>query len=264
MTGQQVRSTGARNTAPDEPATIVAAVRGARRSMDAARAETRDGRVLVHCFAGCSQDAVIGALKAADLWPGGRVVGDPSYPGYLTTPADGMTNRDERRRREAARTIWAEAAPIAGTLGERYLRSRGITAPLPPTLRFARLRHRPDGRIKPAIVCALQDGSNRVTAVHRGGGNLVDRLALENEFLRALGNLIADGVRVLAAENSPRAFLKLLRNLPTMKQWDAGEIRAAKDRLIAKGRLARVELGPPSKRETLIRPADYRYPGEDA
>ena len=100
--------------------------------------------------------------------------------------------------------------------------------------------------------------------VHRGGGNLVDRLALENEFLRALGNLIADGVRVLAAENSPRAFLKLLRNLPTMKQWDAGEIRAAKDRLIAKGRLARVELGPPSKRETLIRPADYRYPGEDA
>ena len=39
MTGQQVRSTGARNTAPDEPATIVAAVRGARRSMDAARAE---------------------------------------------------------------------------------------------------------------------------------------------------------------------------------------------------------------------------------
>ena len=129
--------------------------------------ETRDGRVLVHCFAGCSQEAVIGALKAAALWPEGRVIADPSYPSYLTTPADGMTNRDERRRREAARTIWAEAAPIAGTLGERYLRSRGIIAPLPPTLRFARLKHRPDGRIKPAVVCALQDGRNRVTAIQR-------------------------------------------------------------------------------------------------
>ena len=100
--------------------------------------------------------------------------------------------------------------------------------------------------------------------VHRGGSNLIDRLELENEFLREVGNLMADGVRVLAAENSPRAFLKLLRNLPTMKQWNPGEIRAAKDKLIEKGRLARVEIGPPSKREVLIRPADLRYPGEDA
>jgi len=28
-----------------------------------------DGRVLVHCFAGCSQDAVIAALRQRGLWP---------------------------------------------------------------------------------------------------------------------------------------------------------------------------------------------------
>ena len=28
-----------------------------------------DGRVLVHCFAGCSQADVIGALRARGLWP---------------------------------------------------------------------------------------------------------------------------------------------------------------------------------------------------
>ena len=39
MTGQLVRSTGAGHTAPDEPTPIVAAVRGARRGVDAARAE---------------------------------------------------------------------------------------------------------------------------------------------------------------------------------------------------------------------------------
>ena len=39
--------------------------------------------------------------------------------------------------------------------------------PLPPTLRFARLKHRADGQIKPAVVCAIQDGRNRITAVQR-------------------------------------------------------------------------------------------------
>ena len=129
--------------------------------------ETRDGRVLVHCFAGCSQAAAIDALKAAGLWPDGPVAGDPSYPGYLTTPHDGSKSRDERQRRDAARAIWTAAKPIAGTPAERYLRARGITLPLPPTLRFARLKHRADGQIKSAVVCAIQDGRNRVTAVQR-------------------------------------------------------------------------------------------------
>ncbi|MEP7362283.1 MAG: hypothetical protein ABI972_03440 [Acidobacteriota bacterium] len=31
--------------------------------------DTPDGRLLVHCFAGCSQDAVIAALRARGLWP---------------------------------------------------------------------------------------------------------------------------------------------------------------------------------------------------
>ena len=129
--------------------------------------ETRDGRALVHCHAGCSQGAVIEALKAAGLWPDGPVGRDPSYPAHLTTPHDSSRSRDERERREAARAIWAAAGPIAGTPGERYLRARGLTAPVPPTLRFAELRHRADGRIKPAVVCAVQDGRGRVTAVQR-------------------------------------------------------------------------------------------------
>jgi DNA primase len=30
--------------------------------------DSRDGKVLVHCFAGCSQDQVIGALRDLGLW----------------------------------------------------------------------------------------------------------------------------------------------------------------------------------------------------
>ena len=99
--------------------------------------------------------------------------------------------------------------------------------------------------------------------VNRGGSDMVDRIALDNAVLSEIANLMADGVKVLAAENSPRAYLKLLRNLPAFKRSEAGEIRAAKDRLLAKDRIVRVEIGPASKREVLIRPADLRYPGED-
>ena len=131
--------------------------------------ETRDGRVLVHCFAGCTQAAVIGALRSAGLWGDGAALAeDPSYPGRLTTLPDGLPSQDERQRQERAREIWRAAQPIAGTLGEAYLRARGIGGTLPPTLRFApRLFHSADRRKKPAVVCAIQNGQNKVTAIQR-------------------------------------------------------------------------------------------------
>ena len=130
-------------------------------------AQTPDGRVLVHCFAGCTQAAVIGALRDIGLWDNGALAEDPSYPGRITTLPDGLPSQDERKRRELARDIWAKAAPIVGTPGDTYLRARGIAGPLPPTLRFAILRHSADRRDKPAVVCAIQDGQNKVTAIQR-------------------------------------------------------------------------------------------------
>ena len=37
-----------------------------------------DGRVLVHCHAGCSQEAVVSALKAMGLWGSGASTPSPS------------------------------------------------------------------------------------------------------------------------------------------------------------------------------------------
>ena len=71
-------------------------------------------------------------------------------------------------RTEAARRIWGRARPAVGTIVEDYLKSRGLTAPIPPTLRFAILRHGPSGRDMPAMVAAVQlwPGIHPV-AVHR-------------------------------------------------------------------------------------------------
>ena len=42
----------------------------------------------------------------------------------------------EHRRAAKGTAIWQESEPIAGSLAEEYLRGRGITIPLPPSLRF--------------------------------------------------------------------------------------------------------------------------------
>ena len=76
---------------------------------------------------------------------------------------------------ELARRIWQESRPAAATHAEQYLRSRGITLPVPPSLRFhPSLRHR-TGVYAPAMVAAVQTDTH-IVAVHRtflaadGGG----------------------------------------------------------------------------------------------
>jgi|SRR5579863_169243 len=119
--------------------------------------ETRDGRVLVHCFV-CSQEQVIDALRRMDLWTG-PAVGDPNYPCRLTTPYErGIERKDDRSRRDAARAIWDRGVPIGGTLAEAYLRARAIRLPPSDQLRYVpALRHAPSKRDYPAMLARIAD-----------------------------------------------------------------------------------------------------------
>ncbi len=78
-----------------------------------------DGRILVHCHAGCEQTAVIDALRARGLW---RVNGtsSSSRPAYAK-PVERGPERDEMRRTEMALAIWQSAKPAPGTLVQVYL-----------------------------------------------------------------------------------------------------------------------------------------------
>lgn len=88
-------------------------------------------------------------------------------------------------RIEAARKLWSEARPIAETVGEKYLRRRGIPGLLPGCLRYhpacwhSELRAR-----RPAMLALMQDiASNAVCGVHRtylaadGSGKITDATA---------------------------------------------------------------------------------------
>jgi hypothetical protein len=88
-----------------------------------------DGRVLLYCHAGCDPRDIIDALKALGLWEARERTFIPSKPKPKATQAN-----DNRGK---ALWLWQRSQPIQGTVAEIYLRrERGISCPLPATLRF--------------------------------------------------------------------------------------------------------------------------------
>ena len=96
----------------------------------------RDGQVLVHCFAGCSNDDVIAALRARGLWCDSPSVAVARREFRSADQGPGSA-AEAARRTELALNVWRSSIEAPGTLVETYLRSRGITDPPPPTLRFS-------------------------------------------------------------------------------------------------------------------------------
>jgi hypothetical protein len=79
--------------------------------------DTDDGRALVHCHAGCSQNRVIAALRSRGLWDNRQRRFAHPLPRVTADDHAG----DEAKRTAAALTVWQAAMPAAGTLAETYL-----------------------------------------------------------------------------------------------------------------------------------------------
>ena len=91
--------------------------------------------LLAYCHAGCDFASVVAALRGMGLLEGSGafVAPDPAV-----AAARRAAERVAAEKRAAqARALWREARPVRGTPAETYLRGRGITCPLPETLRFA-------------------------------------------------------------------------------------------------------------------------------
>jgi putative DNA primase/helicase len=126
--------------------------------------EADDGKVLVHCHAGCEQEHVIAALRSHGLW-------EEKRQRQLIEPVLVAKDRfdcDDAKRTEAALGIWQFSRPTDGTLVETYLRSRGLHLSPPSMLRFhARLRH-PSGGSWPAMIALITRGfDDTYLAIHR-------------------------------------------------------------------------------------------------
>ncbi len=101
----------------------------------------------------------IGLRDAAVMLGKGEVVTTEVAP---LPPAE-----DAGDRVDEARSIWRNAAPVQGTLAETYLRWRGISIPIPPTIRFASLRYGKRGREYPTLIAAVSEDGGRLTGIQR-------------------------------------------------------------------------------------------------
>src|SRR5262249_23184833 len=121
----------------------------------------KDGKVLLHCHAGCSQESVIAALRQRGLWPAN---GSKRSAG---SAGSAMDRGDPERSRSPLRS-WQSAKSAEDTEVERSLASRGLHLPPLPRLRFhPRLKH-PSGSSWPAMVALVTRGlDDTPLAIHR-------------------------------------------------------------------------------------------------
>lgn len=118
-----------------------------------------NGRLLLNCKKStCDFMDILGAAGVA--------------PGSYTPPDQfELVRREAERRAEAtkramqAKRLWGETQPIAGTIGETYLRNRAITCELPDTLRFHPECWHASAKRLPALVALVEGGDG--FAVHR-------------------------------------------------------------------------------------------------
>lgn len=124
------------------------------------------GQLLAFCHkSGCDFRDIV---KAAGLPPDAL-----RYYPEEARKADAQRQADAAAKLDKARKLWASSTPICGTKGEAYLRSRGITCPLPPSLRWATdTYHGPSGRWLSALVANVSTGGIHRTFFDKTGGRI--------------------------------------------------------------------------------------------
>jgi putative DNA primase/helicase len=120
----------------------------------------------VHCHAGCAQESVIAALRSRGLWD--ETSSRPSLQKVTPRRPKPKPDRHDTTRTRTALVIWEDSRPAKETLVETYFRSRGLTVPMPLSIRFhAGLRHSSSG-IWPAMVSLVANGADGApVAIHR-------------------------------------------------------------------------------------------------
>ncbi|MFC4670608.1 toprim domain-containing protein [Seohaeicola nanhaiensis] len=134
----------------------------------------------------------------------------------------------------AAARLFAASMPIAGTLADSYLRSRGLThGGVMSALRFhPKCWHRDEGQTRsiprPALIAAVTDGAGALQGVHRtwlahdGKG----KAAVKTQR-RAMGHILGNAVRltphddILVVGEGIETMLSLSEAAPGLPVWAA-------------------------------------------
>src|SRR5437899_2838230 len=78
--------------------------------------DSDDGKVLVHCHAGCNQQQLIAELRLRGLWYE-RIIPTQLYL-RPTSPCTPSAESEHALNRRRAQALWQESKPIVGTIAE--------------------------------------------------------------------------------------------------------------------------------------------------
>lgn len=228
---------GGRGKRANNGGSLAVQLKGSRRGLWQDFA-TRECGNLVDLVAANKRMARPAAWKWACDWLGyhrvggqGRFTAQKLHRVKRAPPAKASPARDQKalltQRMVWARILWDNAKPLAGTPGAAYLKSRGLTLPPPPDLRFAAaLPHKPSGNVTPAIVAAVRGPNGRIDGVWRiwiqpDGSGKADFKPPRMGLGACLGNAVHLGPRrerIGVAEGIETA-LAVRQAIPDLTMW---------------------------------------------
>jgi putative DNA primase/helicase len=159
-------------------------------------AQTRDGKTLVKCWSGCSQDALLDALRRRGLWDGkARQTSQAGRPRALVAEREASLKPSPMRS-------WRNAGPwVRGSAADTYFETRGIklTNDEASNLRFApALWHWPTQSRWPAMLARVALASGAEITTHqtfvRDDGSAKAPLGKQARLFAAGGRTIGGGV----------------------------------------------------------------------
>jgi hypothetical protein len=133
------------------------------------KVEDGETTTLFYCFAGCPTGDVIDALKARGLWGQNLDRGRIDHGGHHGVGDRDARDLDNDQRTKLAKGLWKKATPADGTAAETYLRGRGITCSIPPTIRYlAAAKHSGTGLWLPCMIAGVAIWPSReISGIHR-------------------------------------------------------------------------------------------------
>ena len=155
---------------------------------------------LVQACLGLDKGAAVSWAKDWLGITGDQIRPPPSRPQHREAP------RQDNPNGRLALEIWRASHPAPGTLAEDYLRGRGITIPIPHTIRYhPGLKHADTGLSLPCMVAAVCNVERQITGIQRSYLTMDGRRAPLNRPKMALGTLRGSAVRL--APTTDRVWL---------------------------------------------------------